>query len=380
MKSQSQKINEILDREIAALNARLDEKNHSIYQLYRYSQLKSDWESKKRFLEHLKTLYNEDRLTYNPDIQDFVGTDIELGLKKVLEVEEIAQAGYFSYFRNSGTSLVIKEVLELLFKELIKTLPNESMLPSNLVGIVSHVSNWVVSPFQDIIYQNPQLSSSNPPDTAIYCIHGTADRCNAFSMIINQLRIQWPDSISAIHMIAFDQRFRGRGIDVFSSQLEEKIKQNGHKKVIFLVHSRGGLVASHFTHILNDKNDAEKIEVKGVIAIGVPFHGARMAKPPFSLISHSIEQMIQNSSFLKELQLKIDNSAIPYYCFGASRDLIVTKESALLLSKKRACERFLLETDGHISMLRSSGVANKISEIINNMRLVDVRQERALRS
>lgn len=377
MKSQSQKINEILDREIAILNKRLDEKNYSAYQHYRLSQLISNWESKKRFFEHLKVLYNQGQLTYDPKIQDFVGLDIELGLKKMLECEEIADTGYFLYFRNNPTCLAIKEIIALLFKELIETLPNESVFPSNLLGIVSHVSCWVVSPFQDIVYQNPHGNSSNTPDTAIYCIHGTADRCNAFSMIIHQFLHQWPESISVIHLVSFDERLRGRGIEAFSSQLKEKTTQHGHNKVIFLAHSRGGLVAAHFAHVLNEKSDTEKVEVKGIITIGTPFDGATMAKPPFSLLSRSVAQMTENSSFLKELQPKINESTIPYYCFGASRDLIVSKESALLLSKKEACTRFLLETDGHLSMLQSPVVANKISEIIKKMH-VDVRPERAL--
>src|SRR5262245_51375520 len=88
--------------------------------------------------------------------------------------------------------------------------------PISLTGIFQHCYYWITSSTEDIIYHNPNYDAKKAGDqaTAIYCVHGTADRVNAFKMIAERLIDNssdngLPDNIASINLITFDHRYQG---------------------------------------------------------------------------------------------------------------------------------------------------------------------------
>lgn len=222
--------------------------------------------------------------------------------------------------------------------------------PVGITGLFTHTALWLTSSFHDIVYQNPrfQPSASDDNGIAIYCIHGTGDRASSFSVVAQRLLNRLPPTISTVHLIAFDHRGEGIGIEMYAEQLKNKIKDHDQKKIILMGHSRGGLISAWFTEYL-----AREIHsvVLGVINICTPFGGSTLARPPLSWLSASIKQMEKNSDFLRELTAKIRSSDKKYFYFAAQNDYFVSLYSTYI---KENCQSLVvLDGHGHLSIMSS---------------------------
>lgn len=238
--------------------------------------------------------------------------------------------------------------------------------PISITGVFRHASLWVSCFMDDLVYINPKSElikkSKEKPDIAIYCIHGTADHVAAFSLIANRLISDLPQQISTINLIAFNQRFQGKGIEDFAQQLRNKIIAQGHKKIILMGHSRGGLIASYYSENLAQ---LDNINVLSVITIGTPFSGSEYATAPLSWISSSIKQMQKNNIFLKELSQKIRVSKNKYYYFAAELDSLVSTNSAC--ASENSDDLITLKRHGHLSIMSSWKLVTHIRKHINEV-------------
>lgn len=240
----------------------------------------------------------------------------------------------------------------------------QSIQPIHWTGALRHCWLWLTSASGDLVYRNPNYTAPKPPattspdaaapidvpddSTAIYCVHGTADRVSAFSLIANRLVDDLPEKISSMNLVSFDHRAQGVGIEEYARQLVEKIKAAGHKKVILMGHSRGALIAAYVTEYL--AKDAG-ITVEAVFPIGGPFSGSGYALPPLSWLSDSVKQMEISSDFLKSLVDKVRISTVPYFYYAAENDALVPIESAYVSEHKDSL--VVLERHGHLSMMSS---------------------------
>ena len=230
--------------------------------------------------------------------------------------------------------------------------------PIALTGIIPHVFEWVTSGTTDIIYDNPRYTPPKEDNNgiALYCVHGTADRVSAFRKMAGRLK-ELPSEIASLHLVSFDQRAKGIGIDDFAQQLLEKIILNKHQKVILVGHSRGAVVAAFCQAFLAK---TAGIEVLSVISICGPFLGSHLALPPLSLASTSVAQMQISSDFLQTLADQMIASGVKYYYYAAENDWIVPPANAYLTQN---CQAFTtLKRHGHLSILSSHILVESIQE------------------
>ncbi|WP_051131849.1 esterase/lipase family protein [Legionella tunisiensis] len=202
------------------------------------------------------------------------------------------------------------------FKQIFKKI--KEIQPVSTTGALAHTYYWLTSfGSGDLVFHNPNFKVPNDADpglgkgVAIYCTHGTADQAGAFDRVARRLIAEGlPELVSSIHLVSFDSRYQGKGIKYFSSQLAEKIKNNGHKYVILIGHSRGCLVNTDASERYLAK---EGINVLRVINLCGPFGGSDLAIAPLTQVSDSVEQMQVNSTFLKKLGAKVLQSKAIYH-------------------------------------------------------------------
>lgn len=228
-----------------------------------------------------------------------------------------------------------------------------------------HVYSWLIGG-GDFTYLNPNYKTENDHKRAvIYCVHGTADRSAAFSIIANLIYPYLPEDISAIKLVAFDHRAQGVGTDEFARQLRNKIQASNDQNVILMGHSRGGLVVAYFKEFLAQNAN---INVQNAIPICAPFQGSKWAIFFVSWFSESVKQMERESDFLRELNTKMLQSAADkkYFFIGAEYDYIVPAE----LSCPSECEELLkiVKKHGHLSIMTSIELAEILLNFLFSVR------------
>jgi len=227
----------------------------------------------------------------------------------------------------------------------------------NITGAVEHSLLWLTASTSDVVIPNPNFKATQDlaDGIVVYCIHGTADRTSSFHLIVNRMLAQTPSAISNFYLPAFDSRLMGIGIDDFAKQLAEKIRANGHKNVIIMGHSRGGLVAAYYAEYLAA---ADQVNVHAIIPICTPFGGSALAIMPLSWLSTSVKQMAKNSDFLRGLASRMLESQRQYFPVSAERDPLVLKDSVCIPEHKDLL--FTLDRHGHLSIMTSHRLVNYI--------------------
>ena len=140
-------------------------------------------------------------------------------------------------------------------------------------------------------------------------------------------------------------------VEKITKKLEEYIKKNKLKNFIMVGHSYGGLIATNY-YLKN------KETVKKIITLGTPFYGAEVAKYG-SFFSKGAEQMIPNSKFLNFLHRqeiekeKIISLATPY-----------DPRVPIVSTKLKGSKHFPVECYGHVQLIYSRKVFNKIKEVL----------------
>ncbi|MEO8402894.1 MAG: alpha/beta hydrolase [Gammaproteobacteria bacterium] len=241
----------------------------------------------------------------------------------------------------------------------------QKVQPISYTGAFAHSLLWLSGGARDVVLKNPNFKAPSKDSglekgIAIYCVHGTADRVSAFTLIANRLLDKLPSAISAIHLIAFDRRGEGVGIENFAEQLKQKIIANKDTHVILMGHSRGGLVNAKFAVDL--AADAG-INVYAIHSVCTPYQGSFLALPPLTSISRSINQMKINSDFLADLAVKIaQHKSCQYHYYAAENDSIVSTDAACIKAEGHAS--LLFDRHGHLSLMSSHRLVEHIRKTL----------------
>lgn len=226
--------------------------------------------------------------------------------------------------------------------------------PEKYVRTLKHVGLWFTSTSSDVIEKNP-AADAKEADIGIYCIHGTADRNGSFSVLAKKMLSRnggLSTQIASIHLLAFERRGVGISIKFFAYQLLEKIKQNNHKKVILMGHSRGGVVSAYFAENLAKEAG---IQVLLVMPICSPFDGSALSFL-LSGVSDSMHELEQMSAFLVALNKKIAKSEIPYFYIAADDDMVVAPKACCVPEHKDFMRT--ISNEAHLSIMSSDKLAD----------------------
>lgn len=238
--------------------------------------------------------------------------------------------------------------------------------PASYTGMLTHTFCWVSSRAGNYHYNNPHATPSETDDRIdIYCVHGTADRPQAFARIAERLLAKGlPASIHSITLVSFDGRYQGKGIEFFAQQLMDKIRTDGAKRVILIGHSRGGLVNAYAAEYLAAQAG---ISVVSLFSLGTPFQGSTLAIAPTSWFSESVKQMEPDSPFLAKLREKILASSSLYYFIVGKDDYIVGSGRSHIPEYVASKPDSLIELEtihGHLSMMSSQKLIGQIHAIL----------------
>lgn len=133
----------------------------------------------------------------------------------------------------------------------------------------------------------------------------------------------------------------------------------GTKNLILVGYSMGGLVAADYALRL-----AAEGTVKGVITIGSPFEGTRMAIFGNGLCA---KQMHYRTPFLKGLKEKVvANGIIPFCHIGTHSDTIVRPASSSWPTGVSAL-KIIFEDFGHLSLLYSETITKTLCVCLNEI-------------
>ncbi len=247
------------------------------------------------------------------------------------------------------------------------------------IGIFSQAAQWLSLNFEDQIIQlkagpNASETDNKEGDVAIYFIHGTADQACSFSGIANDIKhpIKEPEKrpllneqFVSMHLIAFDDRYKGVGIDDFATQLRDRINKNGHRRIILVGHSRGAIVAAYFNEYYSK---SERIEVLHCFSICGPFRGSYLAISPLTYFSDSIKQMAKSSKLLADLREKINTKPNSQYSFIiAEHDCVVANRTGYILEyvDKNPSSLYRITEHGHVSILTSTRLRDFLTITMN---------------
>jgi hypothetical protein len=214
---------------------------------------------------------------------------------------------------------------------------------------------------KDRIYDNPNFNANSQNIKVICCVHGTADKPSAFHELIKNISADMPSNIKSVY--CFSYRGRKRNIAYFSKKLISKIKKFEYHNVIFIGHSRGGLICTYLAENLAPK---QNIRICGVVTIGTPFKGSKLA-PPLAKFAESINEMQIGSPFLLMLNesITLNKYNHKYLLVAGDKDFIVDKSSSqpsIPLAKYS-----LLADQGHLSILLSGELARLIIDFLKSL-------------
>ena len=151
-------------------------------------------------------------------------------------------------------------------------------------------------------------------------------------------------------------------ISELAEQLKDKINdiqvETGFSQVILIGHSMGGIVSSYYCEFL-----AKSKEVAMVVTLGTPFNGTRVAALG---VGQGAKEIAPHSPFLRELSAKIQQSEVPYYSIASKIDnIVIPWQSALLSDESATRTQLILEDCGHLRLLFSPLVIEKVAEWIS---------------
>lgn len=253
--------------------------------------------------------------------------------------------------------------------------------PVSLTGTLTHSIRWLRFN-KDKIYKNPHFSNLATDESplqdgiAIYCVHGTADYPASFQKIAERLiKTGLPELISSINLVAFENRFHGKSIEYFADELLDKIEKNGHRHVVFMGHSRGGLVIAKAESKAKEKG----ITVHECYNLASPYGGSYLAIKPISFFSQSVKEMAIGSDFLQEINQHILHTKTKYYFFVAEKDSIVTPEASYSEPYKQGHPNSVIHYNrhGHLSLMSSHRVVATINQLLHQLQRHYFREEQA---
>jgi pimeloyl-ACP methyl ester carboxylesterase len=225
---------------------------------------------------------------------------------------------------------------------------------------------------------NPKEPITNPDKPPVLFVHGLKHNQSGWIFGDKMLKkSKFKDKFGSFYFISYDKVISNswdKTIDDFvkivSNKIESILRITGHKQIILIGHSLGGLVCSRYAETLGSSN------CKNVITIGSPFDGSHVAsflenqKNLFGLSHREIDKQLSvGSKILKEIAETARESdwkgKIRYYCIRSNKDLLVPMENTLVTKDPRRI--FTLESSGHIALLFTPKVWWKVADWLNEI-------------
>lgn len=236
----------------------------------------------------------------------------------------------------------------------------------SLGGILPYLYNYLKNAPQK--YTNPNARHTGKRRIAIYCIHGTGDRYNAFAKAAKYIQPKLPECYSCLHLVEFSGGVKRLKIKDFANQLINQILNNQDSEVVLIGHSSGGLVATYAAEFLAMERN---ITVRMVVAISSPYRGSWWAKMPILRQFLGIQQMQTDHPFLIKLSEHFNRAnrlrkGARYIFTCANRDKIVRGQSFLPYGYQSNENIYQFSYDGHLSILLNTMLYDIILKHLRN--------------
>lgn len=189
----------------------------------------------------------------------------------------------------------------------------------------------------------------------ILLVHGYMNHGSVWSLPKKRLEAM---GFGPVYTINLGHPFRS--MVLYAEKVKEKAEkiaqETGRKDLILIGHSMGGVIASLYA-----TKYAPAGTVTDVITIGSPLHGTYMAH---IALGQNAREMQPNSPLLQEVRaLMKENKEIRFYHIGTKSDLLVVPGSSAIIAENN---HFLFDDIGHVSLLYSKRVVNKVGEWIGD--------------
>lgn len=210
-------------------------------------------------------------------------------------------------------------------------------------------------------YKNKNTLSG---DIEIICVHGTMDRAHAFKSVAKKIlnSEDLSPSIKGVTLLSFTDRLNRIGNTDYAVQMfnnKEFVEKVKNKKIYLAGHSRGVIIIFIFAVLFAEKLG---IDIQGFFDLGGPIYGSPLAKKVKGL-STSIDEMQEDSEFLKQLIPKVIELNKPHYFYAAEYDAFVPLKSCYI---REWCKNLvLLRRHGHLSMLSSDRLVKHMLRVLN---------------
>ena len=196
------------------------------------------------------------------------------------------------------------------------------------------------------------LASGRP----ILLVHGYLHDSSAWVYVRKHLASKGFGPIYTLNLIHPFRSIRSYA-QLVAKKAEQIAEATGRRDLILMGHSMGGLVSSWYATKL-----APAGTITDVVTLGSPLNGTYVA---WIALGPNGKEMKPGSEFIQELQEAIaKNSDIQFYHIGTKTDQLIVPSSSAWFGD--SVERqFAVEDIGHVTLLFSKRILNKISQWIS---------------
>lgn len=214
--------------------------------------------------------------------------------------------------------------------------------------------------------ENPKkLKPETPrtPNKVTILVHGFLHNRSAWIYLRSQLESE--PGIGTLFTLNLGHPFQS--IDNYAEVLRRQIAQikkmsPGEPLEVNLVgHSMGGLVSAHYAVKNLERNKQDGIQVMKVLTLASPLQGTPLAYLA-SWCCPCAKEMLPESSFLRNLQNKLEKSKVSLFSIGCGSDLIVSSKRSFLEGRQNDVE---IPYMGHLTLLYSKKIARVILKGVN---------------
>ena len=211
--------------------------------------------------------------------------------------------------------------------------------------VLAFVAVIVLRLFHGLFRTNlrPKPSDGKP----ILLVHGYVNNSSVWTYMIRRLQ---QGTNHSIYTIDLGRPFHSihKHVEKVMQKIAQICQETGHKEVILIGHSMGGLVSSMAAVKIPE-------QVSHVFTIGTPLQGTCVARMG---IGANAREMQRKSEFVQDLDARMSHAEkLQFYHIGTKTDQLVIPSSSALRGLC-ADKEYMFADIGHASLLFSPRVAN----------------------
>lgn len=203
--------------------------------------------------------------------------------------------------------------------------------------------------FINLEKRNPtKVENSQKP---ILLIHGFMHNSSAW---INYRKRLMEANCGPVFTINLGQPFAS--IDKHADKVRQQVdvirKVTGRNDLMLICHSMGGLVGAKYALDLSSDT-----KVTDLVTIGTPWEGTYAA---YLGLGKDAKEMTHGCSYVQDLNTRISETSIRRLYIASETDEIILPPRSALLSSDQGAERLPIQNLGHLGILYSDHIADKI--------------------